>query len=549
MVTMGNWEASATKKRNDIFCSIPKEWVMPEIVNKMKSAGFTNSKKYIDTLVPQRELEITNLTVLELSKRIAKGEYSSYEVCCAFCHRAAIAHQILNCCVEIFFDKALEKAKQLDLQFKRTGCTVGAFHGIPISLKDQVDLPGIDTTIGYVAYVGNKAKRKSILAQALEEEGAIFYVKTAVPMAMMAPETMSNLLGRTLNSVNLKFSSGGSSGGEGALIGAGGSILGVGTDIGGSIRIPACFQGLYALRPSHGRIPYMNVTNSYVGQEVIPSVIGPLGTSLEDIELFTKTVVDAKTWEHDPNVVPLPWRDMSFLKNEKLRFAVMWWDGSVMVHPPVTRALKQVVEALNGGGHEVIEWKFNYHDEILKLAENVFGADHGKEIESVCNLSGEPVVDCIKPFVSYDANQPPFSVEKWWELGKEKSGLREKFLRYWNETSLDTSDGKPIDALLCPVWPTAGFKKFDGEYGAVNYTVPFNVLDCPSVILPITTVDKDIDTVNKDYNPVDEFDKKIQDYYNPDVFDGMPVCVQIICRKFEEEKALTVSSITTDLLV
>lgn len=321
--TMTNWEVIARRKRESVQNAIPEEWLVPDINKRMTEAGYINSKLYIDTLVPSQEKKITDCTVLELSAKISAGQLSSWDVCNAFCHRAALAHQLLNCCVEIFFYRALDKARELDEIFARTGKTVGPFHGIPISLKDQLNIPGIDTTIGYVGYVDIQAKKQSLLASILEKNGALFYVKTTVPMAMMAPETVSNLMGVTLNGVNSRFSSGGSSGGEGALIAARGSLLGLGTDIGGSIRIPAAFQGLYALRPSHGRISYMDVANSYVGQEVVPSVIGPLATSLEDIELLTKTVVESEAWKLDPKVVPIPWRDMSHLRKEKLRFAVM----------------------------------------------------------------------------------------------------------------------------------------------------------------------------------------------------------------------------------
>lgn len=546
--TMTNWEVIARRKRESVQNAIPEEWLVPDINKRMTEAGYINSKLYIDTLVPSQEKKITDCTVLELSAKISAGQLSSWDVCNAFCHRAALAHQLLNCCVEIFFYRALDKARELDEIFARTGKTVGPFHGIPISLKDQLNIPGIDTTIGYVGYVDIQAKKQSLLASILEKNGALFYVKTTVPMAMMAPETVSNLMGVTLNGVNSRFSSGGSSGGEGALIAARGSLLGLGTDIGGSIRIPAAFQGLYALRPSHGRISYMDVANSYVGQEVVPSVIGPLATSLEDIELLTKTVVESEAWKLDPKVVPIPWRDMSHLRKEKLRFAVMWWDGMVMVHPPVTRALSKVVNALTGAGHEIIEYDFDHHKAVLNLATKAFTADQGKEIEEVCNLSGEPFVEAIKPLVGYDPNEPPISVEEWWAIGESKSHLREKFFKYWQDTAKQFSDGKMIDAILCPVWPSAGFKKDDGNYAAINYTVPLNILDCPSVILPVTLSDKMIDLPNDTYVPVDDFDEKIHNYYDPNEFHGMPVCIQIVCRKFEEEKALTITSIAANLI-
>lgn len=428
--TMSDWRVIAKGKQNEVLQSIPKEWIIPNLPQRMLEAGFSNPKLYIDTLVSPEELGITELYVAQLSLGIAAGKFSSWEVCSAFCHRAALAHQLLNCCVEVFFDRALRKAKEQDEFFAKYKRTVGPFHGIPVSLKDQVNLPGIDTTIGYVSRVGKRANKQSLLASILEHNGALFYVKTTVPTAMMAPETISNLMGMTLNGCNVNFSSAGSSGGEGALIAVRGSPLGVGTDIGGSIRLPACFQGLYALKPSHGRIPYMDVANSYVGQEVIPSVIGPMGTSLEDIELFTKTIVNSWTWEHDPKVVPIPWRDMSHLRKEKLRFAIMWWDGEVMVHPPVTRALRTILQAVQEAGHEVIDYDFKDHRKAMDLADRVYSADHGKEIQEVCGSIGEPMVDCVKSLVRWQPDTPSLPLEDWWKIAEQGSELRERFFDY-----------------------------------------------------------------------------------------------------------------------
>lgn len=548
-----NWELKVQEKRKHLLQAIPPEWRIENAKQSMISAGFTNTRAYLNNILPAKEVAITNMTVCQLQNDIKVGEKTAYEVCYSFCHRAAIAHQILNCCIEIFFDQALKRASDLDEYFKQTGKIVGPLHGIPISLKDQLNLPGIDTTIGYVSYVGNPPKSKSLLAQVLEEKGAVFYVKTTVPMAMMAPETESNLHGYTYNAINHEFSSGGSSGGEGALIAAGGSPLGIGTDIGGSIRIPASFQGLYALRPSHGRITYMGVANSYLGQEVIPSVIGPLATSLRDIELFMKITVGSHTWEQDPKVVPLEWRDVSSIKTKKLRFGIMWSDGLITPHPPITRALRETTEVLKKAGHEVVEWKFPYQKDVLELADKVFGADRGKEIFEMCKVSGEPIAECIKPLVNFDTDDDGthanvIDVTKWWELGEKKSFLREKFLEYWLRTSNEISDSQPIDAILCPVWPTVGFKKGDSRYAAVNYTAQFNVLDLASVILPVTTVMPERDLPISNFTPMTALDDLIQSYYDPEYFERMPVCIQVACRRLEEEKAVAVASVVEQLL-
>ena len=133
--------------------------------------------------------------------------------------------------------------------------------------------------MGYVSYLGRPFTQESVLTTLLRRAGAVFYTKTSVPQTLMTGETFNNIIGLTTNPRGRRWSPGGSSGGEGALLALRGSCLGVGTDIGGSIRIPAAFNGLYGIRPCHGRLPYAGMANSMAGQETIHSVVGPLGHS------------------------------------------------------------------------------------------------------------------------------------------------------------------------------------------------------------------------------------------------------------------------------
>lgn len=180
----------------------------------------------------------------------------------------------------------------------------------------------------------------------------------------MIGETVNNILGYTWNPKNRNLSSGGSSGGEGALIGFRGSPVGFGTDIGGSIRIPAAFCGLYGLRPSSGRLPYEGMANSMDGQNTILSVVGPLSHSAACLRLVTQAILSKEPWLHDPLVHELPWREAQEREvlatinkpskgNGKLAFGILEHDGSVTPHPPVRRAMKIVHQALQGLGHKV----------------------------------------------------------------------------------------------------------------------------------------------------------------------------------------------------
>jgi len=171
------------------------------------------------------------------------------------------------------------------------------------------------------------------------------------------PETFNLIFGRTLNPYNRSLTPGGSSGGEGALIALNGSPLGVGSDVGGSIRIPAAFCGIYGLRPSYGRIPYQGTANSLEGQDSVPSVLGPMSSSLGGVKAFMKAVIDMRPWSKDPLAVRKSWDDDGYNLVEHgngkgLCFAIMWDDGFVIPHPPIIRGLELAKTALLDAGHK-----------------------------------------------------------------------------------------------------------------------------------------------------------------------------------------------------
>lgn len=246
---------------------------------------------------------------------------------------------------------------------RKTGKLVGPLHGLPISLKDNFNIVGKDSTVGFASLVDQPAAYNSTLVELLEKLGAVRYCKTNVPTAMMIAESVNNVFGRTVNPLNRKLTSGGSSGGESALLAFGGSPLGVGTDIGGSLRIPAACTGIFTLRPSFGRFTTQRCRSGLAGQEAVMSVNGPMAKTLGDLSLFAKTVVDSEPWQQDPKVLPIPWRPVS-LKN-KLKIAVLWNDSMVIPTPPVTRALNHTVQKLQEAGHEIVEWDPNLHPKLL----------------------------------------------------------------------------------------------------------------------------------------------------------------------------------------
>lgn len=161
----------------------------------------------------------------------------------------------------------------MDAYYAEHNEPIGPLHGLPVSLKDQFHVQDVETTMGYVGWIetfeGRKGTGKervfeSEMVMELRRLGAVLYCKTSVPHTLMVGETWNNIVGYTSNPKNRHLAAGGSSGGEGALIGLKGSPVGMGTDIGGSIRIPAAFNGLYGIKPSSGRLPYEGMANSMV---------------------------------------------------------------------------------------------------------------------------------------------------------------------------------------------------------------------------------------------------------------------------------------------
>lgn len=299
-----------------------------------------------------REIELTTLSASALAAKITDRDVTSVEVTRAFCHRAAIAHQITNCLTEIFFDEGLEQAAQLDAALEKTGHPVGALHGVPVSLKDHYNVKGHFTTAGYISFA--KYPRKDAdghVVEILRRSGAVFFCKTNNPQGMMVLETVSNIYGRTLNPYNTKLGAGGSSGGEGALLALHGSPLGIGSDIGGSIRVPAAFNGLYGFKPSGKRVPTGGWECTYIGQESITAVVGPMGHNIDDLDLFFRIVSDAEPWFKEP-MLEMPWKVMDIGPKARLRIGVMIWDEVVMPHPYIVRVIQEATEKLKATGHD-----------------------------------------------------------------------------------------------------------------------------------------------------------------------------------------------------
>ncbi|KAF4759618.1 hypothetical protein N7455_012581 [Penicillium solitum] len=523
-----SWESIAATKRQALKDSIPAEWVIPAAIFPPEDQLDVTTFPRESGFFTERELEITSISALTILSHLSSGSWTSEEVTKAFCKAAAVAQQLTNCLSEIFFDKAIAQAKELDVYFQQTGKTKGPFHGLPISLKDNFNYIGHDSTIGFTSLVNKPATYNSTIVDLLLEAGAVLYCKTNVPTAMMISESVNNLFGRTVNPQNRNLTTGGSSGGESALIAFGGSRLGVGSDIGGSLRMPAACTGTFTIRASAGRFPNFRSRACLEGQESIIGVSGPIAKTLEEIVLWSTTILGLQPWIRDPKCLPIPWRFVELKKT--LKIGVLWNDGFVSPTPPVARALKETVEKLKAAGHEIVTWPSTEHMEMLIVLGRLFLADGGKSVRDLLEPTGEPFRPEMKPYE--DATE--ISVYDLWQIHVKRNALCKSYLDRWNEAG--------IDALLGPTTPYSSVE--NGKFAYAGYTCVFNLLDYPAVSFPCgVATDKAIDTPYTDHQALSDMDGKIQKDYSADSVHGMPVSLQLVGRRLEEEKLLAMTDV------
>ena len=413
--------------------------------------------------------------------------------------------------------------------------------------------------MGYVGWIGTFQGKKddprrgtfeSEMVRELRALGAVLYCKTSVPHSLMTGETTNHIIDYTWNPKNRNLCSGGSSGGEGALIGLKGSPAGFGTDIGGSIRIPAAFNGLYGIRPSSGRMPYEGMANSMDGQNTVLSVVGPLATTAGALRLLFQSILSQSPWLYDPMVFELPWRDSqeeeirsmiqgSTSGTSRLSVGILKSDGVVNPQPPVARAIQMVSDALTKQGHKVIEWKPPSHQRSQDLMLNVWTYDGGKDVRDAFALSGEPPVPQVADLFGPSGPTEEFTASRIAANNVAMREWRKAYMDYWNSTAALTGTGRPVDAVVCPLAPYAAARR--GMYDYYGYSIFVNALDYTCVVVPVTTADKSVDTVEAGYKALNEQDRAVFEAYDAALYDGANVGVQVIGRRLQEEKMIALA--------
>jgi amidase len=487
-VPIADWQELAKSKRESVAAKIPKDWLLPPTLTAQYNE--TSTLNVLDVprtcgLLTEVELAITeNYDATDLIRLMSTGELKSIDVVTAFCKRAAIAQQCVNCLTEIMFGEALARARECDAYLKKEGKPIGPLHGLPISLKDSFNVKGTQATIGYVSFISRPpAATNSSLVDILSNAGAVFHVKTNLPQTMMTADSHNNIFGRTLNPHNLSTTAGGSTGGEAALLAMRGSILGVATDIAGSNRIPALCCGITSIKPTASRIPFSGgVPPGRLGapSPILP-VIGPCGHSVRDYELFMKTVLDSHPWNFDENVLNVPWRTIQ-PSSKPLRFGLVGGFAERPLHPPIARALHVTATSLKAAGHSV-----TLLDDLIPpmyasavLAFKFFMLDPHNTPASHIRASGEPPIPSLSGsgFPELEAWTP--SLDELFEMNL----ARAKIVKVWHDVVVKEN----IDAILMPGYQ--GVAPAHDKYGVPIYTVLVNLLNWPAGILTAGKAEK-----------------------------------------------------------
>ena len=523
------------------------EYGPQNVLNVPRECGLLNST----------ELQITEgYTIKTLLQALSSRKVSSVDVTTAFCKRAAIAQQLTNCITEPLFDSAIARAKQLDEYLIKHGKPWGPLHGLPVSIKDTFKVKCVDTTIGLVSLCFKPATSNSPLVDMLHALGCVIITKTNIPQTLASLDSINNVFGRCMNPVNRLMTAGGSSGGEGVIVAMKGCMIGWGTDVGGSIRVPAMCNGVYGFKPSNGRIPYGNqaqTTTEGSGRLGVQAVAGPIGRSMEDIDLVMREIVPkSHMWGED--CLPGTWSPTLSRsgsgKNGEFVIGVLRSDGNCELLPPISKILTEVGQKLRTvRGVEVIELPTpQAWTKCQSLMSKLMGIDGGTVMADMINSSGEPIVPWMQTRMRVGS---PKSLREVAELQTRRAVLEQQLLELWNETDSNGAKRRRIDAIICPLaaHPVPEIER----YNAVGYTSSFVMLDYPAGVLPIRPFREEDLELGKAMpgKAISTWDEKSRELWdektmNRRVYLGTTLSIQVVTPKLEDHRLAEAMTIIDD---
>lgn len=428
----------------------------------------------------------------------------------------------INAYVQVDSERALAVARHAEKAVVDNK-PLGPLHGIPISIKSAIDVAGMRCEAGSKLRAGHIATCDAPLVSRLRRAGAIVLGVTNTPELLMAWETDNLLYGRTNNPWDLSRTAGGSSGGEAAAIASGCSAGGVGSDGGGSIRVPAHFCGICGLKPTPGRIPATGHFPQSVGPFALLGVVGPMARTVADLKLLFEVMQGPDVGDPSAALVPVRWPqfsnapmapDVHARARKKPRIAYFEDDGRTPVTQETRNAVKAVAQALSRAGFEVEPFRPEGLEKARQLWWKFFGVAGGMLLGPMTQGRESDLTPILKEFNGWVAAQPSHTAQTLLDTWIERDLVRMQIFEQMER----------FPVLLCPVASIPAFHhrerhwQIDGqrvEYlDAWSYCEWFNLLGMPAATVPVSL--------------------------SPE---GLPIGVQIVARPWEEELVLSVAEI------
>lgn len=449
--------------------------------------------------------EILFSSAQDIIKGIKSKKFSAVEVMQEHLDRIKIVNPKINAIVQqLDPNEALAEAKKADEAVAR-GKILGKLQGLPITIKDATQVKGFSSSAGCPGLL-RKANEDGTAVSRLRKEGAIIIGMTNVPELLLCPETDNAIYGQTKNPYDLTKSPGGSSGGEAAIIAAGGSALGLASDAGGSIRIPAHFTGIVGIKPTQGRVP---ITGGAIGDApgifTKFAVLGPLARFVDDLYLELEIIagVDGK----DPFAVPVPLKNPKDVDLKHLKVAYFLHSG--YAEPPSEEVQKVVKEAAEGLKPYVAEVRYDHPEIIGKTVKLIWdtvflGGDRGVGLRAfLAMVNVKEPSPMLAEFLRL-ADKIEFSV----------SELRNRLIAM-DQFQIDMLKFmQPYDVLISPVVATVAKDHGKGlkEIDDFSYTMVHNLTGWPAAVVRCGTSK-----------------------------DGLPIGVQIVAKPWCDDVALAVA--------
>ncbi len=378
----------------------------------------------------------------QLIRAIQARELSAREVVAAFQAQLEAVNPRLNA-VTVMAEDALDQARLAD-ERQAQGEELGLLHGLPFTVKDTFDTSDLQSQLEFRIRKILVARKDATVVERMKQAGAILLAKSNCPPSGSGADTENAIIGQTRNPHNASRSPGGSSGGEAALVAAGGSPLGLGSDTGGGLRVPAAFCGVTALKPTQGRVPNSGAYNQPGGFTDQRTQIGPVALNAEDLLLALRTISGPDYL--DAGVVAKPLYDPGQLPLRDLTIASFAYDPASLVTSSTANAVGASGQALARAGVQVVE------NRPLDLIGGARDLDQGWR--RMAGTRGQDVVELLHAWDQFRTNLL-------------------QFIRYY-------------DAILCPAVhhtaPAIGAR----DNQRFDYTVPFSLTGYPAVVVPVS---------------------------------------------------------------